>query len=235
LKVVNEAEEALMYTPEMQVMPRDSQLQQAVLAELSWDPSIVASHIGVTAKAGIVTLMGHVANFAEKHAAELAARRVKGVTGVAMELDVRLAFDHQRDDEDIAAAVVDRLAWDVSIPKDAISVNVDAGWVTLAGEVDWYYQRDIAEQDVLRLLGVTGLSNQVTIKQRPNAEAISDSIAHALGRSWLFDGGSVTVRATGGKVTLTGSVRTPHDRELAGLTAWAAAGTTQVENELAIA
>jgi hypothetical protein len=52
----------------------DSQLQQAVLTELSWEPSVGSAHIGVVAKAGVVTLTGHVKDYAEKHAAERAAK-----------------------------------------------------------------------------------------------------------------------------------------------------------------
>jgi len=47
-------------------------LQQGVLAELDWEPSIKAGHIGVTAIEGVVTLTGHVENFAQKRAAEVA-------------------------------------------------------------------------------------------------------------------------------------------------------------------
>ena len=36
-------------------MSHDDKLQQAVLAELSWEPSITAAHIGVTADHGTVT------------------------------------------------------------------------------------------------------------------------------------------------------------------------------------
>jgi len=43
-------------------MSNDSQLQQAVLAELKWEPSVTAAHIGVSANAGVVTLTGHVDN-----------------------------------------------------------------------------------------------------------------------------------------------------------------------------
>jgi osmotically-inducible protein OsmY len=179
-------------------------------------------------------LSGHVANFAERHAAESAALRVRGVRGVAVEIEVRLAFESKRGDDDIAAAAVERLRWDVLVPKDCIKVTVEQGWVTLSGVVEWYYQRDAAEQDVLRLSGVTGLSNQTTIRNKPDAAGISDSITHALGRSWLFDGEAVTVHAAGGTVTLSGTVHSPHDRNLAAATAWAAPGTTAVENDIAI-
>ena len=119
-------------------MSNDSQLQQAVLAELNWEPSITAAHIGVTAEDGVVTLTGHVDTFIQKHSAEQAAGRVKGVKGVAEEIEVQLPFDKKRTDDEIAAAAIDRLEWDVSIPPDVIKVKVEKGWVTLTGEVNWH-------------------------------------------------------------------------------------------------
>ena len=122
-------------------MPFDKQLQQAVLAELDWRPSVVAGHIGVTADAGIVTLTGHVESFAEMHAAETATRRVRGVKAVAEEIRVELPFERVRRDDDIAAAALERLAWDTWVPPDAITVKVEQGWITLTGQVPWYYQK----------------------------------------------------------------------------------------------
>jgi osmotically-inducible protein OsmY len=120
-------------------MSQDRQLQEAVLAEFLWEPSITAAHIGVTAADGVVTLTGHVPNFLEKHAAEKAAARVKGVKAVAQELEVRLPNDFKRSDEEVARAAVDRLAWEVTVPRDAIKVKVEKGWVTLTGEVAWQF------------------------------------------------------------------------------------------------
>ncbi|NEU15059.1 BON domain-containing protein, partial [Methylobacterium sp. BTF04] len=90
----------------------DERLTQDVLAELAWDPSVTATDLGVTTKDGIVSLTGHVCSFAQKHAAEAAARRVKGVKAIAEEIAVDLPFEHRRTDEDIAAAVLNRLDWD---------------------------------------------------------------------------------------------------------------------------
>ncbi|WP_315975698.1 BON domain-containing protein [Phyllobacterium sp. A18/5-2] len=59
-------------------MSNDSMLQQAVLAELNWEPSVTSAHIGVTANNGVVTLTGHVESYAQKRAAEAATSRVKG-------------------------------------------------------------------------------------------------------------------------------------------------------------
>ena len=215
-------------------MSQDSHLQQAVLDELSWEPSVVAAHIGVAAKHGVVTLTGHVTTYAEKHAAETAAARVKGVKGVAEELRVELAFDHRRDDEDIAEAAIDRLSWNSSIPADAVKIKVESGWVTLSGEVDWHYQQDYAEQDVRRLAGVVGVSNMTTLRAHVNAPKIGDDIMHALHRSWFFDANNVKVSAVGGKIKLTGTVRSPHERQVAASTAWAAPGATSVQNDIVV-
>lgn len=54
-------------------MAQDRQLQEAVLTESMWEPSVNAAHVGVTAHNGIVTLTGHVEYFLEKRAAEKAA------------------------------------------------------------------------------------------------------------------------------------------------------------------
>ena len=216
-------------------MSQDSQLQQAVLDEFTWEPSVTAGHIGVTASAGVVTLSGHVDSYAKKHAAETAARRVKGVRAVAEEIEVRLPFETKRSDEEIAAAAIERLSWNVSVPKDSVQVKVEQGWVTLTGQVDWWYQKDAAEHDIRPLLGVVGVSNLATIKPRVNTAGLSDNITHALHRSWFFDPEEVHVRAEGGKVVLTGTVHSFHEREIAAQTAWSAPGATMVENDLAVA
>jgi len=156
----------------MTVIYSDTKLQKAVLEELAWEPSVTAAHIGVTANAGIVTLSGHVESFAEKHAAEAAARRVKGVEAVAEEIEVRLAFDAKRSDGQIAAAVINRLDWNVAVPRNAVKVQVESGWITLSGQVDWDFQRTAAAHDVRWLLGVVGVSNQITIKTDANVPQV---------------------------------------------------------------
>jgi osmotically-inducible protein OsmY len=199
------------------LMSQDANLQQAVLSELAWEPSVTAAHI-----------------FVEKHAAESAARRVKGVKAVAEEIEVRLSFDRKRGDDDIAAAAIERLSWDVSVPADAVKVSVEQGWVTLTGAVDWHYQRAAAEQDVRGLHGVVGVSNQMEIKPRVDASNVDDAIRRAMHRSWYFDPDAIKVSAVGGKVRLTGTVHSWHERELATTTAWAAPGATSVENDIVV-
>jgi osmotically-inducible protein OsmY len=214
-------------------MSTDQALKERVLAELTWEPAVTAAHIGVTAQDGVITLSGHVQRFAEKQAAQAAVLRVRGVKAVAEEIEVRLAFDTLRSDDEIARAAIDRLAWDSTLPQDAVKVTVQDGWITLTGEVGWRFEHDAALQDVRRLWGVVGVSNHITLKPRVNVSNLASDIASALHRSW-FDPNGVKVFADGGKVTLSGRVNSWSERDLAGATAWAAPGASSVDNDLQI-
>ena len=216
-------------------MSQDSQLQQAVLAELNWQPGLSAGHVGVTAENGIVTLTGHVDNYPHKHAAEQAARRVKGVLAVADEITVELPVNTGKTDTEIAATAVERLAWNVSLPQGGIKVTVTQGWVTLSGEAEWYYQSLAAVQEVHALRGVVGVRNEICIKPRVNCDHIARDIAFALNRSWFFDKETIAVTEAGGVVFLKGTVHTLHERDLAAMTAWSAPGAIAVRNELVVA
>lgn len=190
-------------------MMTDNELKTSVLAELKWEPNLNAAHIGVTAKNGIVALAGHVENYAEKYAAETAVTRVKGVKAIAQELDVRLPFAFERSDEDIAVAAIDKLSWNVYVPRDAVKLKVEKGWVTLTGQVDRHIKHDAASRDIRQLFGVVGLSNNITIKPQINIAGLSSDITAALERIWFFNTDAVHVTAAGnGRVKVTGSVDT---------------------------
>ncbi len=212
-------------------MTDDKSLKQAILDELQWEPSVNAAHIGVTARNGVVTLTGHVENYTEKLAAEKAARRVNEVKAVAEEIEVRLPFSVKHGDEEIAAAAVERLKWDSSIPTGAVKVKVEKGWVTLTGQIDWHYQAASAVSAIRGLWGVVGVTDLITVKPKPNTTAIRESIVKALHRSW-FDPATINVTAQGGEVKLTGTVNSWYERDEAGSAAWAAPGTTSVDNEI---
>ena len=61
----------------------DDRIQEDVLHELKWDPSVTAKDITVKTKDGIVTLFGTVPHYFDKTSAEKAAQGVGGVRAVA--------------------------------------------------------------------------------------------------------------------------------------------------------
>jgi len=151
-----------------------SVIKKAVLTALGWERSINSSHIGVVAKSGVVTIMGQVESLAQKEAAEATASRVWGVEAVIEQLTVGPPPKAELSDDEIAAAVIDRLAKGVSVLRDSIHVRVEKGWITLTGEVDSNYHRLTLDQEVRRLHGVAGLSNQVIVKPGVNVSNVAE-------------------------------------------------------------
>ena len=212
----------------------DLSLKQTVLDELAWEPSVSEAHIGVTARGGVVTLTGHVGSYAEKCAAEHAAGRVSGVKAIAQELEIRYLYGVGHGDEDIAKQALNVLDWNLSVPKDKVKIKVDKGWVTLTGDVNWYYQKHAAETDVRKLLGVMGVINQISIKPSVQASDVQKKIKAAFERNAEFEAGNIVVSADGGKVTLSGKVDSYYERTLAATTAWSAPGVTHVSDQITI-
>lgn len=215
-------------------MKTDAQLKSDVTSELAWDPAVNATAIGVMVKEGVVTLTGHLDSFAEKHAVERAVRRVAGVRGLALELDVRLAPEHQRSDSEIAKAALHALQWHSWVPNERLQVEVEDGWVTLGGEVDWHYQLTSAEQCVRPLVGVRGVTNRITVKPRVSEKDVSNEIISALTRHARREARKIEIAVEGGVVTLEGAVDSLPDHDAALAAAAATRGVSRVVDHLAV-
>ena len=216
-------------------MKTDTQLQQDVIAELKWEPSVNAAQIGVEVKDGIVTLAGHVGSYAEKWDAERAAQRVSGVKALAVEMDVNLSGSSRRTDADIARSAENTLEWTTYLPKNHVKVMVESGWVTLSGEVDWEYQRQAAAKGVRYLMGVTGVSDQIVLKYpKVSLSAVKSEIEAALKRRATADAQKISVEVHGADVTLTGKVHSWSERDLARHSAWGTSGVQNVVDNMTV-
>lgn len=215
-------------------MKTDAELKKDVTAELEWDPSINATHVGVAVEDGVVTLTGHLATFAEKYAIEKAVQRVYGVRALAIEVDVKLESGDKRSDSEIAAAAESALTWNARVPQDRIQVKVEKGWVTLTGEVDWHYQRHNADKAVRGLTGVVGVSNAIAIKAVTEPSNVANRIRAAFTRHAEREARHIDVDVDGSVVTLRGKVDSWAERNAAFGAAWSAAGVTRVINQITV-
>lgn len=213
----------------------DEQIIQDVLAELAWDPTVKVADLTVSTEQGRVTFKGTVATYGTKLDAEDAAYRVGGVRLVDNQIVVNPPAPEVRADRDIAADIRSPFALDYQVPDERISVSVVNGYVTLTGNVDWYYQKDAAEKDVARIRGVQGLDDEITVKQpRATAAEIESGIAQAFQRSARLYDDHIKVTAEGGHVTLSGTVATWSEFAMAEEIARMAPGVSSVTNQIAV-
>lgn len=213
----------------------DVELQENVLAELHFDPKLNSGHIGVTAERGIVTLTGHVSSYAEKLAAERAARQVQGVRAIAEEIEVRLPHHKKSADDEIAKRAADILALNSTIPSDAIEITVQDGWVKLAGEVEWQFQRADAQEQVGKLSGVTGIVNNIVLARCHTSPDMRQQIEDALRRHALFGDRAISVSVLqNGHIILDGDVHGWEQCKAAEEIAWSVPGVCSVDNRLTV-
>ena len=212
----------------------DIALRKDILEELEFDPSVEARHIGVAVGHGIVTLTGHVGSFAERAAVERIVARVRGVRGIAQEIQVRLPANRKTNDDEIAERALKIIAWDTTIPTERIQVRVENGWATLRGTVDWDFQRQAAADAVRKLSGVIGLTNELTLGQSVSATDIKLRIENALKRAAELEAAHIRVGVIGSKVTLDGKVHALHERAAAERAAWSAPGVHVVEDRIKV-
>ena len=213
-------------------MKTDIQLQQDVMAELGWEPSVHAAQIGVEVKDGVVTLAGEVGSYLEKWNAENAAQRVAGVKALVVKMDVRLPALNQRSDVDIARAVENRLEWLAPEDKDLIKVMVEDGQVVLSGEVAWQYQKAAAAEAIRHLVGVTGVVNQIGLKHQVTRVEVKQEIEAALARQAHADAKKINVEVKGSDVILTGFVESWAERQSALHAAWSAPSVMNVSDRM---
>jgi osmotically-inducible protein OsmY len=215
-------------------MKNAKELQEDVIEELHWEPSVKAAAIGVSAEDGVITLTGSVDSYSEKLAARNAASRVFGVTAVADELKVRLPDYNRRTDEDIARSAANAIAWNAKIPADCVKAVVEDGWVTLEGEVNWQYERNAAEEAVHHLRGVLGVSNEIAVKPLVQKLEVAGKIESALARNARLDAERIKVELKGSKIFLRGTVHSFAERDEAERAVWSTPGVSEVENQLKV-
>ena len=212
----------------------DEALALSVKDELFWDPKVDSEEIAVSVDDGTITLRGTVGSFRQKRDARQAAERVHGVVYVENELTVRILTKSRRADADLRGDVLQALLLNSLIPT-TVDAKVQDGYVTLSGAVDWQYQRDEAMFVAGNVLGVTGVDNEIGVGgDTRTVDEVSGDIQKAFKRDAKIDADSLAVAASGGTVTLSGTVRSWSEHDAALAAAWAAPGVTTVNDRLIV-
>ncbi|MBA8903151.1 BON domain-containing protein [Phyllobacterium sp. P30BS-XVII] len=214
----------------------DYALRQNIIDELEYEPSINATNIGVAVENGVVTLTGHVFTYCEKNSVADAVCRVKGVRGIAQEIEVRPFGTHRTADDEIAKRALHVISWNTVIPDGTVQVKVQDGCVTLTGKVEWHYQKIAATEAVRGLAGVYDVLNYIEVKPHLSAFDVKRRIEDSLRRIAQVDAASINVDVNdAGMVTLRGKVGAWFARIAAERAAWSAPGVKIVDDKITVA
>src|SRR5690606_33153363 len=109
------------------------------------------------------------------------------------------------------------------------------GLVTLAGQVDWPYQKQLAGQRVEELDGVAGIANDIGVRQREGkvtAERVKEQILAALHRHATIEATRIRVSVIDGKVALEGVVDGVYEGKRVEDAVWCTGGVQEVVDHL---
>ena len=214
-------------------MKTNEELQRDVQNAIKWEPQLNAAEIGVTAKDGVITLMGTVDAYYKKIEAENAAKNVDGVKAVVEEIEIKYS-SNTKSDEDIAKDALKALTDNWNVPQEKIQIKVEKGWVTLEGQVTWNYQKEAANKSIGHLTGVKGVTNRIKIKSEIQDEIEKKNIVRALESNWTLRSENIFVKVDGTTVTLTGAVSSLFQKDLAEKIVWKTPGIWSVNNQLVV-
>jgi osmotically-inducible protein OsmY len=210
----------------------DEQIQREIRERFVWEPEIEGAGITVTVVDGIAILEGAARGY-QRAAAERIAGATPGVR--AVEDRLRLIDPLHPDDETLLHLAASALAADPVIPAGQVGVAVRNGIVELSGEVQRGAERAAAEAAVLDLPGVIDVRNAITVVgSPPQAAGIESAIRETFVTEAAKAAAEIAVSLDGALATLTGTVPTPHYRQLAETVAWNVPGVSEVRNELRV-
>jgi osmotically-inducible protein OsmY len=213
---------------------KNTDIREAVAAELGYDSLVDAKDITVENLNGDVVLGGTVANYPQYLEAAEAAWRVAGVTNVHNHLEVVLPPGDVRDDAMLTTAANDALAANVTVPE-GVEATARNGNLTLTGTVNYGSQRAAAEKAVRELTGVRNIKEEIEVAFAVDPADVSQLVKQALHRSALVpDDSDVVVSTRESRVALTGHVRTRAERNAVVGAAWMGYGVMDVVDELEV-
>ncbi|HCN48114.1 MAG TPA: ornithine aminotransferase [Chryseobacterium sp.] len=213
-------------------MKTNAELQKNVQDAIKREPLLHAAEIGVTAKDGVVALTGVVDHYAKKIEAENAAKKVIGVKVLVENIIVKSQDSLSITDDEIATEILKTFKSNALIPENKIKVIVENGQVTLEGELQWDYQREIIQNAIRYLSGVKGVINHIKIISDIMDDIKQKDIEHAMNMNWALYNNDIHIQVSGATVILTGTVNSWHQKEEAGRIAWKTPGVRCVDNRL---
>lgn len=197
------------------------------------------------AKAGVVTLIGTVADETSKALAEETAANLSGVTRVDNQLATKAAAAADHADLWIGRRVTVALQFHRNVNAGRIAVEVQDGIVTLKGEAASVAQKELSAEYTRDIEGVKAVKNEMTVApalgpaERTVYSPLDDAsvtaqVRTALRTHRLTRAGNTRVTTRNGEVTLTGIARSAAEKALAAELVKDIWGVVSVKNQITV-
>ncbi|MFN3579492.1 MAG: BON domain-containing protein [Pseudomonas sp.] len=211
--------------------------------------------IDIDVAGGTATLTGEVESDVDRDLAEEVALGVDGIDSVDNQLVVNADVERNTDDREMSsrfdnatttATVKSKLLWNRNTEGMDINVSTENGVVTLDGTASSAEAKELAERLAENTDGVRNVNNNITVSAEDTTasrtqdaadgagDAISDAwISSKVKSSFLFNrnlsGLDISVETNNGKVSLSGTVDSGAEKDLAEETARNIRGVTDVD------
>lgn len=212
----------------------DKDIADAIENEYLFDHAIDVNQVDVQVVDGIAELTGTVDNIKAKERAGNIAGLVKGVRTVSNRIDVEPSV--LLSDEGIQEKIEYALLMDPATESYEVNVKVNNNVATLEGTVDSYQEKKLCGDVAKSVKGVTALKNEIAIdyeEARPDFE-IKQDIEQAMKWDAMIDDGLINVDVKNGKVELSGTVGSSHEKNNAYFTAWVAGVESVDDSDLEV-
>ena len=221
----------------------DEEIRQDVIDAFGRDVYLLGRLLDVRVHQGVVTLTGKVATPYQKERATLDCLCVVNVKEVKNYLDIGVAGDmgvrkkaSAPSDEELGKSVRAELYQDLRVvgPHE-IDVEPTSGHVVLRGTVPSFSQKRLATRDAQEVVGVIWVNNLLSVDTEwREDENLREDIQFALGSDSTLAGWDIKIRVIQSVVTLSGDVKSPHQKEHATEVASRILGVRDVLNHLEV-
>jgi len=143
-----------------------------------------------------------------------------------------------RNDQDIQIAVQEELEWTPDVDAAGIGVAVEAGTVSLSGEVDSHAELVAAKRAALRVRGVNTVVNDLIVHPKSSRSITETDIAKEVERALTWSSNvpdTVKAEIKGHAVILTGEVNWDFQRQAAKRAVQYLRGVYTVESRITLA
>jgi osmotically-inducible protein OsmY len=198
-------------------MRSDADIARAVTTELRYSDIIPIVDMQINVEDGIVTLLGDVPSLTAFRQAEDIAATVRGVRGIVNRAEISMAPDSAGD---IRAKAARALAGNPATESYQIEVTaIGDGVLELAGTVDSWAERDLAETIAGAIPGIRSIDNRIEVtllNYRRGPGEIDAEISERLRWDARVDDSLIAVLVRdGARVSLSGTVGSLAEKRLA--------------------